>query len=158
MQDIEQQSSTISEQEFLAAHEDIFRSGQAMRVDETSQEYSARVQSAWEQRRAHLLMEREALRKAPEKPAVHPEVARWLGHPLTESYARCLLAGESLNELLVGQQQSAGKREAIEMLAEALRASVGVGKDEVVDGKNLSYSQILARQIAEAVRGKHATR
>lgn len=47
------------EDEFLSAHEEMFKMGQVMLVNENPQEYKERVQELWEKRRTELLAERK---------------------------------------------------------------------------------------------------
>jgi hypothetical protein len=110
---------SIHQDEFLAAHEDVFKSRQAMRINETKEEYDERIQGMWDNRRAQLLAER-----TPDNTStvseVEPSVARWLSHPKIEEYARRYKAGESIDLLLQGQKDIEEKRLAIEMLAPTL--------------------------------------
>jgi hypothetical protein len=54
-------SYIIDEDEFFAVHEEMFKSGQAMRVDESAEGYKERVEELWKKRKEQLRKEREGV-------------------------------------------------------------------------------------------------
>lgn len=110
--------SLITNQEIDEIREDVFKSGIAMKVDETPTEYTNRVNTLWKNEQ-----KRNAQETVPEKPTtgeISDEVKIWLGHPLTESYAQRYLAGEEIDGILQGQKNIEEKRNAITLLASYL--------------------------------------
>lgn len=67
-------SYIIDEDEFFAVHEEMFKSGQAMRVDENVETYKERVEEMWKKRKEQLRKEREGI-EGEEKQGYENEVA-----------------------------------------------------------------------------------
>jgi hypothetical protein len=107
---------SFSNDEILAVHEDVFKSGQAMLVGETPEEYTKRVQALWDEEHVRIQHERQE-KDATTLETISPDVARWLSHPKIEEYAKRFQEGESIEEMLQGQDNVEEKTRAVQLLS-----------------------------------------
>lgn len=110
---------SFSDDEILAVHEDVFKSGQDMLVGETTDEYTKRVQTLWDEERTKIQHEQQG-EDSHSAETISPEIARWLAHPKLEEYTRRFQGGESIEKMLEGQEGVEEKSQAIQLLAEIL--------------------------------------
>jgi len=109
----------ITGEDVFAVHEEVFKSGKAMLVDETPEEYRDRVEELWQKRKQEIIREQEG-KIFSDSSKVSDSVRKWLGHPKSEEYARRYKAGESIDDILKDQNNIEDKKRAIEILADTL--------------------------------------
>jgi len=156
--DMREQDESLSNEEALAVHEEVFRSGIPVKVDETPGEYKKRVNEMWEVEKRKLLSAQvETGGQSEDGDTLSEDVTKWLTHPKMEEYARRYSAGESMKDMLEGQEHTGEKKEAIQLLAKTLIGSSEAG-DPVVEIENnevrngvegsegdMAHTQIFAR-------------
>lgn len=114
------QEQSFSKDDFVEVHKEIFRTGQAMRVDETESQYRERIDARWQNRHTQLEQEWENKNSKEQIKTIPNEVSAWMSHPKIEEYAERYKQGEPLDKMLKGQSNLEEKRKAILILSSVL--------------------------------------